>query len=265
MSGIVQGDARALPLVDKSIDLIITSPPYFLLRDYDAGPAQIGMEPTPAAFVDALISATEEMVRVLKPKGSIFVNLGDKYNAYNASRGDGTIQKNGVRQVVERGHGLDVKGVRNKSLLGIPWRYAIRCVDDLQLVLRQEIIWDKVGGLPERVRDRARRTHETWFHLTKSDRYWYNANAREDSSVRRVALAPYRPPASWGLKHPAQFPPAWVRWAVGGWCPPGGVVLDPFGGGGTTALVAREMGRSGISLDLSHSYGLLARRRMGLS
>lgn len=257
-----RADARALPLAGASVDLIVTSPPYFLLREYDAGPAQIGAEATPEAFVDGLLSATVEMLRVLKPKGSILINLGDKFNAYNASRGDGAIQKNDVRQIVARGHGLDVKGIRNKSLIGIPWRYAIRCVDELGVVLRQEIIWEKTGGLPEQVRDRSRRTHETWFHLTKTDRYWFNAGHRDDSSVRTVRVSRYRPPRSWGLKHPAPFPAEWATWAIERWCPAAGVVLDPFGGSGTTAVAARQAGRVGLSLDLSATYCALAARRL---
>ena len=112
---IIRGNALALPLADDSVDLVVTSPPYFGLRSYQDGgehySGQIGDEPTPAEFVDALIAATREMVRVLKPSGSIFVNLGDK--------------------------------MAGKSLMLLPERYRIRAVDELGLIARAVVIWSK--------------------------------------------------------------------------------------------------------------------------
>jgi len=125
---IVRADALTIPLPDESVDLIVTSPPYFKLRSYRDGddhyPGQLGSEESPAAFLDALIAATAEMARVLAPTGSIWVNLGDKYH--------------------------------DKSLLGLPWRYAIRCLDELGLILRAEVVWAKPNPDPrERVRPGA--------------------------------------------------------------------------------------------------------------
>ena len=170
-AAVVRGDARSLPLPDASVDLIVTSPPYFGLRDYGYA-GQIGSEGTPAEWLEALWACTAEWVRVLKPEGSLFVNLGDKYNAYNGGRGEGTLQRNEIRQAVGRGHGLDVKDARPKSLLGLPWRYAIGCMDRLGLILRAEVIWEKVNGLPESVQDRVRRGHEQLFHFVKQPRYY---------------------------------------------------------------------------------------------
>ena len=169
---IIRGNALALPLADDSVDLVVTSPPYFGLRSYQDGgehySGQIGDEPTPAEFVDALIAATAEMVRVVKPSGSIWVNLGDKY-ARNGGGGRGS--SDGETGRGPRPASL-ATGAPEKSLIGIPWRYAIRCIDDLGLILRAEVIWSKPNGLPESVTDRVRRSHEQWFHFTKEPRYY---------------------------------------------------------------------------------------------
>ena len=274
---IVRGDALNLPLADASVDLVVTSPPYFALRSYRDGgehiDGQIGDEPTPEAYLDALIAATREMVRVLKPTGSIWVNLGDKY--------------------------------AGKSLIGLPWQYALRAVRELGLILRAEVIWAKPNGLPESVTDRVRRSHETWFHFVTQPRYfaavdeirephvwgreinpaWRETRrqrieaiegretkggrmatmhplGRLPGSVRTVATTPLRVPEWLGVDHFAAFPPAWPAWVIRGWCPKGGVVLDPFGGTGTTALAARALGRHGITVDLSADYCRLAQWRV---
>lgn len=272
---IIHGDALDLPLGDGSVDLVVTSPPYFGLRSYqDRGghyEGQIGAEATPAEFVDALVAATAEMVRVVKPAGSIWVNLGDKYVG--------------------------------KSLLGVPWRYALRCIDDLGLILRAEVIWSKPNALPESVTDRVRRSHETWFHFTLEPRYFSAVDAIREpthrvglswaervatgarthapdnghmsggpgmaahplgklpSSVWSIASQPLRVPESLGVDHFAAFPMEWPRRIIKGWAPPNGVVLDPFGGTGTTALVAHALGREGVSVDMSSDYCRLAEWR----
>lgn len=306
---VIQGDAARLPLPDASVDLVVTSPPYWALRSYTDGgehyDGQIGSEATPGMFLDALWACTVEWARVLKPTGSIMVNLGDKYNAYNGGRADGTVQKNGPRPVLPKGSGLDVKGIRPKSLLGMPWRYAIGCIDQLGLILRAEIIWDKPNGLPESVTDRVRRSHEQWFHLVKEPRYFsavdeiregyapataaryaagFNPRAVDQQrptigtklggdqydqnplgklpgSVWSIATQPLHVPAELNVDHFAAYPFALIRPIVRGWSPPDGVVLDPFGGTGTTALVASMHGRIGISLDASADYGRIAQWR----
>lgn len=322
---IIQADALALPLADDSVDLVVTSPPYFGLRSYQDGgqhyEGQIGDEPTPAEFVDALIAATAEMARVVKPTGSIFVNLGDKYartGGGGAGSSDGSVGRNGG---AKRGPRLPAgepssggvpngstppprpatvaTGAPEKSLIGVPWRYAIRCIDELGLILRAEIIWSKPNGLPESVTDRVRRSHETWFHFTLQPRYFsavdeirephvYPDDAnRPRKGYAGNTLAPYMsgnttggnplgklPGSVWtiptqplivpdelGVDHFAAFPMEWPRRIITGWSPVDGTVLDPFGGTGTTALVAHALGRHGISVDLSSDYCRLARWR----
>jgi site-specific DNA-methyltransferase (cytosine-N4-specific) len=295
------GTALALPLPDASVDLVVTSPPYFGLRSYQDGgehySGQIGAEATPAEFVDALIAATAEMVRVLKPSGSIWVNLGDKY----AGSTNGT----GAHRALSRvggGQGRTTTGAPTKSLIGIPWRYALRCIDDLGLILRAEVIWSKPNGLPESVTDRVRRSHETWFHFTVRPRYFSavdevrephlsvvtpgrrhegaafgaikngggdgsrhtdgNPLGKLPGSVWDIPTQPLRVPDHLGIDHFAAFPMEWPRRIIRGWCPEGGTVLDPFGGTGTTALVAKAHGRKAHHVDLSADYCRLAQWRV---
>jgi DNA modification methylase len=174
---ILRADARSLPLPDACVDLICTSPPYYSLRDYRDGSGslegQIGSEATPREYLDALIACTAEWMRVLKPSGSLFVNLGDKY-ANDAKWGGATSGKHvaGLHGQTGIGRAKAKTGIPPKSLIGLPWRYAIRCVDDLGLILRRDIVWAKVNCLPESVTDRAATRHEYLFHLVKQPRYY---------------------------------------------------------------------------------------------
>jgi DNA modification methylase len=226
-AALIRGDALTIPLADQSVDLIVTSPPYFALRSYTdacgtcgghapgpftgpsesstlAGnghvgggpkskllgvgtadpdcpecdgsgrghyPGQIGSEPTPAEFIDALIGVTAECVRVLKPSGSLFVNLGDKYSGAQAQNIGGENRAGDSARTWAQTNPANT-GIRNKSLMGLPWRYALACIDDLGLILRAEIIWSKPNGLPESVQDRVRRSHEQFFHFTLEPRYY---------------------------------------------------------------------------------------------
>ena len=143
---VLRGDARSLPLPDGSVDLIVTSPPFYGLRDYQDGggslAGQIGSEATPQEWLTALRDCTREWIRVLKPGGSLFVNLGDTFS----KRADGSAARTWREDRAEV-----LQPVRNtvdfaprKSLMGLPWRYAIGCVDDLGLILRQDVIDDEV-------------------------------------------------------------------------------------------------------------------------
>lgn len=305
---VVRGDARALPIPDESVDLVVTSPPYYQLRAYADGgqtyDGQIGSEATPAEYVASLLDVVRECVRALKPTGSLFLNLGDKYAGRSGPQG-ATGQRADRAQAATYGR-TAVHPVPDKSLIGLPWRFALACMDDLGLILRRDIIWHKINGLPESVTDRCRSSHEYLFHLTKSPRYfaavdeirepgtgrgtttWAERRAagepgrqgeqtrpfplgmapsplgRVPGSVWDLASEPFTPPAISPLdgralpEHYAAFPTALVRRIVLGWSPDGGVVLDPFGGTGTSALVASALGRVGINVDASHDYARLA-------
>jgi DNA modification methylase len=174
------------------VDVVVTSPPYWAQRAYtDGGEAydgQIGSEPTPWDYLDVLLDCTAEWVRVLKPSGSLFVNLGDKYaTRWGSSRPQG--RRGFDKESRGRGRwGRNSTGVPEKSLVGLPWRYALGAVDELGLTLRAEIVWDKPNGLPESVDDRVRRSHEQWFHLTRQPRYFQCVDAIREQYAPGTAL-----------------------------------------------------------------------------
>jgi DNA modification methylase len=174
---VLRGDARNLPLPDESVDLIVTSPPYWSLRDYrDGGESlagQIGAEETPAEYIDALVECTAEWMRALKPEGSIFVVIGDKY-ANDAKWGGTTSGKHvsGLHGKTGIGRTKARTGFAPKSLMGLPWWYAFECADQLGLTLRRDIIWSKVNPLPESTDDRCATRHEYVFHFVRQPRYF---------------------------------------------------------------------------------------------
>ena len=200
---LIRGDATALPIEDDSVDAVITSPPYYSLRSYTDGgehyDGQIGSEATPQAFLEALWAVTAECRRVLKPSGSMWVNLGDKYAGNQPHNGwpkdcrnpDSPQQSPEKDRQSKAAAVTDFGGIPAKSLMGLPWRYAIGCIDNLGLILRAEIVWSKPNGLPESVTDRVRRSHEQWFHFTKEPRYFSAVDEIREES---------RPPTSTALR-----------------------------------------------------------------
>jgi len=303
---VLQGDAAHLPLADASVDLIVTSPPYFGQRDYrDGGESlngQIGGEATPREYIAALHACTAEWMRVLKPEGSLFVNLGDKYaTRYSSIRRRGRAGLNGDDDSRGRS-GQNRTGVGEKSLLGLPSRYMLGCIDDLDLILRKDIIWSKTNGLPDKAKDRVGSTHEYLFHFVLRPVYYSNTDeiresyaawtakayeyeqagySRRDNPARMDRGGFAKPPAinplgklpgsvweitpqplmlpDWlDVEHFAPMPMEMARRCVLGWSPPGGTVLDPFGGVGTTALVAAAFDRTGVSVELGHDYSRAA-------
>lgn len=268
-ASLVQADARTLPIATRSIDLIVTSPPYYGLRTYtDQGHGiadQIGGEQSLDDYLNSLIASTAEMARVVKNSGSIFVNLGDKYAGWGKrttpverSGGRWTRTENDGRR---RSQPVRIDGIAAKSLAGIPWRYALRCIDDLGLVLRAEIIWHKPNAMPETARNRVRRTHEHWFHFTKSPNYFHRP-MKPDPSVLFVSTEPWRIPAHFEISHGAAFPAYWPWYFIERWCPDDGIVLDPFSGTGTTGAVAKVLGRTSVNIDLSSDYHRIAEWRI---
>lgn len=270
---ILCGDAAecADHLPQSSAQTVVTSPPYFGLRDYGDG-RQIGIEATPSEYVSRLVDVFRAVRNVLKPDGTLWLNLGDTY--------------------------------RDGNLLGIPWRVALALVDD-GWVLRSEIIWAKRNGLPDgSATDRPDRFHEHIFLLARQRRYYYDADSiREDSDPKQEAhnrlyareyavtseKAPTRQPGNvnhvgiharpgpggrnkrsvWTTSvaryvgaHTAVFPPELIEPCVVAGAPEGGVVLDPFCGTGTTGVVALRRGRSFVGIELNGESVALARRRI---
>jgi DNA modification methylase len=251
-------DARRAPLADASVDLVVTSPPYFGMRDYGS-PDEIGIESTPAEYAAEIIKTLAEMRRLLKPGGSVFLVIGDKY-----ARTGGVDRKvrGGAGEPGGRAHARQVQrgvpGVPDKSLIGLPYRVALAAIDE-GWWWRQEIVWHKPNPLPESVRDRCQRSHETILHLTPTPRYYAAPGVRE-SDVWTFAVQGYRDP--FGRKHPAVFPLGIPRRCIDMYCPPGGTVLDPFAGSGTTLVAAVQSGRTAIGLDLNTEYLDVARTRL---
>jgi len=179
---IIQGDCleglRTLP--DASVHCCVTSPPYWGLRDYGHD-GQIGLEDTPDAYVARLVDVFREVRRVLRDDGTLWLNLGD---SYNSSGGHTQIEDDGRANRAERSKmkGANVAGLKPKDLVGIPWRVAFALQAD-GWWLRQDIIWHKPNPMPESVRDRCTKAHEYVFLLTKSGRYFYDAEAVSEASI----------------------------------------------------------------------------------
>lgn len=178
---IINANALAIPLADNSVQCAVTSPPYYGLRDYGI-PGQLGLEPTPDEYVDNMVAVFREVRRVLRPDGVCWLNLGDSY-AGGAKKGD----TEGAKQKTNKGatwggndelamHKAHIEGLKPKDLIGIPWRVAFALQAD-GWWLRSEIIWAKPNPMPESVTDRPTKSHEQIFLLTKSARYYYDADA----------------------------------------------------------------------------------------
>jgi len=248
----IQGNALNLPLRDQSIDLALCSPPYFAMREYGDSADEIGRPSTVTRFVDDLIAATAEMARVVKGDGSIFVNLQDRY--VNRSRVRRSAHQPGMHARAEfgetwaeaaaRGGVLtsQIAGSREKALALVPERFAVACADRLGLYVKSMIVWSKTHGMPDpTAHDRVPICHEYVVHLSRSATV--RVGSLPTSSVWTLA------PGS-GSTHPAVWPRILAETIILGWSAPGDVVLDPFGGEGTTAAVCAEHGRVGVSLDL---------------
>ena len=353
-----QGDVREVlrEMPAESVQCVVTSPPYWGLRDYgtatwDGGDAecnheppndwiaaqfnansnlagvsgqsaaakkqwfaadgscrcgarridrQLGLEPTPEGYVTAMVDVFREVRRVLRDDGTLWLNIGDTYNAYNGGAGpSSSLSQNQSEQRprLATGYGLQAKSLKPKDLVGIPWMLAFALRAD-GWWLRQDIIWHKPNPMPESVRDRCTKAHEYVFLMSKNERYLWNRDAmREPAAWERwgdQTVAKYEgtetatgwmgsgkheeltardtrnkrsvwtiPTAPFPEAHFATFPPALVEPCILAGSREGDVVLDPFIGSGTTAMVARQLGRRAIGIDLNSEYLAMARRRVG--
>ncbi len=187
---ILQGNAKHLPLADRSVQCCVTSPPYFRLRDYGTE-GQIGMEEAPEAYVENLMQVMREVKRVLKDDGTLWLNLGDCFSG--SGKGVGGRGTTSALQLHNRGSyysSLPWKSsIGPKQLLGMPWRIALALQDD-GWVLRSDIIYSKPNPMPESVKDRPTRSHEYVFLMAKSERYFYDAEAISEPRVSKDKKAP---------------------------------------------------------------------------
>lgn len=284
-----QADARSLPLPDASVDTVVTSPPYFGLRDYQS-PGQIGLEASVEDYVCALVAVFRELWRVLKPQGTAWLNLGDSYNGSGGAGGD--YGANGLKEGQPKYPGRNVSQLKPKDLIGIPWRVAFALQSD-GWYLRSDIVWSKPAPMPESVTDRPTKAHEYVFLLTKQERYYYDSeaikersewngesgtknylawaeNGRIDAGMNSSGPSGFRNRRSvWEIStrpyaeaHFAVFPEALVEPCVLAGSPKDGTVLDPFAGSGTTLAVAQRLGRHSVGVDISGPYLELARKRL---
>ncbi len=304
---ILCGDAlemlRTLP--DNSVHCCVTSPPYYALRDYGVD-GQIGREDTPAQYVARLTDVFSEVRRVLRPSGTLWLNIADTY-AGKGNQGDSVDPKypngrTGQTVAINR----RVEGCKAKDMIGIPWMLAF-ALRDSGWYLRSDIIWMKANPMPESCKDRPSRCYEHVFLLTKSRSYYYDAAAiaepvAESTPMRmrrkfgknkysagipgqaHQHLNDYRPNGYaeedipllrnkrdvWQINsvpykgaHFAAYPPKLVETCLLAGCPQDGIVLDPFLGSGTTAAVAKQMGRHYIGIELNPDYCELAKQRIG--
>lgn len=259
---IFEGDAlttlRRLP--DSSVQTIITSPPYWGLRDY-SNPDQLGLEGTLPQYINALRTVFAEAKRVLKDDGVFWLNIGDGYTSGN--RGwRAPDKKNPARAMTVRPS--TPEGLKPKDLIGMPWRVAFALQDD-GWFLRADIIWNKPNAMPESVKDRPTRSHEYLFMFTKDERYFYDREAiKEDigSGLRNRRTVWNVHTQGFSGAHFATFPPALIEPCILASTKPGDYVLDPFFGSGTAGLVAQQLHRKYLGIELNSDYVALAVERL---
>ena len=292
-------------LSNESVDCVITSPPYWRLRDYGIE-GQFGLEKTPEEYVAKMVEVFREVKRVLKKEGTLWLNMGDSYTGsgvheeWHKNPGKSQSARRGCRQ------GRPVtSGLKPKDLVGMPWRLAFALQAD-GWWLRQDIIWSKPNSMPESVTDRCTKAHEYIFLLAKSPKYYFDNEAIKeplaDVSIARqrrgvsnhhknINGAPGQLPHTmneprendknrqvntirnkrsvWIITtkpfkdaHFATFPEDLIVPMVKAGCPKRGLVLDPFIGSGTTAVVAKKLGRNYLGIELNPEYIKMANKRL---
>lgn len=317
---IITGDCREVlrTLPNDSVHCVVTSPPYWGLRDYGMA-AQIGLEPSPEGFVREMVGLFHEVHRVLRSDGTLWLNLGDSYMGGGRGGGAENCKQRTNVGSLDAAPNQRVIGYKQKDLVGVPWMVAFALRAD-GWWLRQDIIWSKPNPMPESVTDRCTKAHEYLFMLSKSERYYYDQEAIKEpaiySGLANQDESGFKDPRSFNGKHKAgyrsadkqrghgrrhagfndrwddmeraeqcsgmrnkrsvwevatqafseahfaTFPPALIEPCILAGCPKGGIVLDPFGGAGTTGLVADRYGRSAILIELNPEYAEMARRRI---
>jgi len=287
---------------NETIQCVVTSPPYWGLRDYGQD-GQLGLEETPEEYVEKMVEVFRQIKRVLKHDGTVWLNLGDSYNGsgkagnknseyYKKHTEFGKPAKNKDKIGIP----TNVKGLKPKDLVGIPWRVAFALQAD-GWYLRQDIIWHKPNPMPESITDRCTKSHEYIFLLTKSAKYFYDNDAirerTKESTLQRLnqninkQSGSYTPSKGngnmkavgdietgrnkrsvWKITtqpykeaHFAVFPEKLPEICIKAGTSEGDIVLDPFFGSGTTGYVAQRLGRKWIGIELNEEYIKIAEKR----
>ena len=296
---ILFGDCRqTLKEFDEKARCCVTSPPYYGLRDYGGEDKQIGLEQSPGEYIKQLVEVFREVRNCLTDDGTLWLNMGDSY--YNYKSGTGEYAKQSFAKgrqdlpmkTPKRANRL--KGFKDKELMGIPWMLAFALRAD-GWHLRQDIIWNKPNPMPESVRDRCTKSHEYIFLMTKQRDYYYDNEAikepvKKDWGTRDRTNGKYHNPGTglqphsgltksytkknkrsvWTVNkkpykgaHFATFPAELIKPCILAGSEKGDIILDPFIGSGTTAMVAKELGRDYIGCELHEKYGHLIQKRIG--
>ena len=291
------GDCReTLKEFDEKARMCVTSPPYYGLRDYGGEDSQIGQEESPEEYIQNLVKVFREVRNQLTEDGTLWVNIGDSYYNYRPGKGQGLVKQSvsNTKQdlpdkCARRGNKLE--GLKEKDLIGIPWMLAFALRAD-GWYLRQDIIWHKPNPMPESVKDRCTKAHEYIFLLSKNRKYYYDHEAikekavgerwggnkpinmnntkdttnqfsgltrprkmvydkRNKRSVWKVTCRPYKG------AHFAVYPPELIEPCILAGSQEGDIILDPFMGSGTTAMVAKKLGRHYMGCELHEDYGNL--------
>lgn len=239
------------------VNCMVTSPPFYGQRDYGVD-GQIGLEEHPSEFIANLVDCFESCKPVLAENGSLWVNLGDTYWSGKGEHKSGEVKQSarrfGLRPQDKKGDGQLCKP---KQLLLIPHRFAIE-MQDKDWIVRNDNVWIKPNPIPDQVRDRCSMSHEYMFHLVKSRWYYFNKEPVGRKATSGSTLPPTDTweiaPARSSHKHKARFSEELVRIPVLATTPHGGVVLDPFGGSGTTLAFARRNGFRAIGIDIKREF-----------
>ena len=248
----------------RTARMCVTSPPYYGLRNYGDEEDQIGLEQSPEEYIQNLVQVFREVRECLTDDGTLWLNMGDSYYNYRPGKAY-------VKQTVSKTNpdlpeyspkrSNKLKGYKEKDLIGIPWMLAFALRAD-GWYLRQDIIWNKPNPMPESVRDRCTKSHEYVFLLSKSQNYYFDVDAIKEPTRRKRSV--------WNINkrsckdaHFATYPPELIEPCILAGSKEGDCVLDPFMGSGTTAMVAKSLGRDYIGCELHEDYGNLIEKRIG--
>lgn len=301
---ILLGDVldRIKEIPDGSVNTIVTSPPYYALRDYGVD-GQMGLEDTPEEYIQRMANVFDECYRILRDDGTLWLNIGDTYVTAE-SKGKYQEKHAGLHKAkrcskVVRARRVPA-GMKVKDLMGIPWMLAFE-LRKRGWYLRQDIIWNKTNPMPESVTDRCSKAHEYIFLLSKSDKYYYDCdsirtayaekskttwgceykgngdgsgliaseNLANDLEVHKPHHKGANKKSVWRTAvsrykeaHFATFPTELIEDCVKAGSPPGGIVFDPFMGSGTTAVVSVSLQRHYLGIELNPKYLKLAEKRI---
>ena len=250
-------------LPEGCVRTVVTSPPYWSLRDYEIDD-RTGRDGSLEDYIASIVKTFAKIRRVLADDGTIWLNVGDVYTSGNR-RYRAPDRKNRARAMSVRPP--TPEGLKPKDLIGVPWRIAFALQED-GWWLRSEVIWHKPNAHPESARDRPTRAHETIFLLSKSQDYYYDVNAVRGPNGRRLRTTwdiPTEPRKRMNGSmddHPAIMPLTLARQCVEITSRLGDLVLDPYAGSGTTLIAARDRGRKWIGVELKPEFVALIERRM---